>query len=288
MIKQIDRIAPPPATHWVGDGFKVSNFIPQVFDMPSMDPFILLDYDAKRMVAPTNTPGGVEAHPHRGFETVTVVFKGRVAHHDSRGNSGVIGDGDVQWMTAASGVLHTEYHEAEWAKQGGEYHVAQLWVNLPAKDKMGEPAYQAIVHSQRGVHPLADGSGVVEVIAGEYQGARGPAKTHSPMHLMELRFERAGRAEFSFPEQYNTALLAVEGEALINGEAKLPTDHLLRFANEGENFSVESLGAGTFLLMSGEPLREPIVPYGPFVMNTRSEIIQAIEDFNQGKFGEMD
>ena len=288
--KRIEVILSPVETHWVGDGFKVHNFIPAApgLDMQHMDPFILLDYNAPMRVPALRTPAGVGVHPHRGFETVTFAYQGKVQHHDSAGGGGIIETGDVQWMTAARGVLHKEYYETEWSKRGGIFHMVQLWVNLPAKDKMSEPRYQAIRNADMGRRLLADGKSFVEVIAGEYDGVKGPADTHSPVMLMNARLQEGAKADFSFPSNYNTGLLVVQGSALVNGQ-KAPTDHFVKFANEGETFTIEAVTDDTVVLvMSGEPLREPIVSYGPFVMNTRAQIQEAFDDFNQGKFGYLE
>jgi len=239
-------------------------------------------------VLPSNRPGGVGVHPHRGFETVTIAYQGKVQHHDSTGGGGIIGTGDVQWMTAAAGILHKEYHEKEWSLQGGIFQMVQLWVNLPAKDKMSAPRYQAIKNETMGRYPIDKNGSFIEVIAGEYKGVKGPAQTHTPIALMNARLQAGAKAEFSFPAHYNTAIVVVQGSADIEGR-KAPTDHFVKFANEGEAFTVEAISADTILLiMSGEPMREPIASYGPFVMNTKEQIRQAFDDFNNGKFGYLE
>ena len=287
--KKVEIIVQPRPAHFVGDGFRVHNFIPSSYrlDMKRMDPFIMLDYNSKFHFSGTETPRGVGVHPHRGFETVTIAYHGRVEHADSAGGGGVIGEGDVQWMTAASGVLHKEFHETEWAKEGGIYQMVQLWVNLPAKDKMSLPKYQAIKNSEMKKVDLGE-KGFVEVIAGEYQNEKGPASTFSPVNLMNAKLKKGGKADFSFPANFNTAALVVEGSISVNGEKNVPTDHFILFKNEGENFIVEATEDAVVLVISGEPLNEPIFPHGPFVMNSREEIIQAFEDFNTGKFGYLE
>ncbi len=288
--KKIAFITHPQETHWVGDGFRVHNFIPAVegLSMKEMDPFLMLDYNSKMEVKPADIPAGVGVHPHRGFETVTIAYQGQVEHHDSGGHGGVIGKGDVQWMTAASGVLHKEYHAKEWAKTGGTFQMVQLWTNLPRKDKMSPPKYQSIANAQMGKHTLSHESGYVEVIAGNYNGVQGPTYTHSPIALMNAHLNEGGKAEFSFPAHYNTAVLVVQGNAKVNGQ-EVPTDNFVKFANEGEHFTVEATSAETIvLIMSGEPLNEPIVAYGPFVMNSKEEILQAFDDYNKGKFGYLE
>lgn len=287
--KKVELIAAPKPAHFVGDGFRVHNFIPSGYhlDMKRMDPFIMLDYNSKFHFSGTDTPRGVGVHPHRGFETVTIAYQGRVEHGDSSGGGGIIGQGDVQWMTAASGVLHKEFHETEWAKQGGIFQMVQLWVNLPAKDKMSPPKYQAIKNSEMKNVDLGE-NGFIEVIAGEFNGEKGPATTFSPVNLMNAKLKSGGKAEFSFPANFNTAALVIEGNIMVNGEEKVPTDHLVLFQNEGENFTIEAAEDSIVLILSGEPLNEPIYPHGPFVMNTREEIIQAFDDFNNGKFGYLE
>lgn len=287
--KKVELIAAPKPAHFVGDGFRVHNFIPSGYhlDMKRMDPFIMLDYNSKFHFSGTDTPRGVGVHPHRGFETVTIAYQGRVEHGDSSGGGGIIGQGDVQWMTAASGVLHKEFHETEWAKEGGIFQMVQLWVNLPAKDKMSPPKYQAIKNSEMKNVDLGE-NGFIEVIAGEFNGEKGPATTFSPVNLMNAKLKSGGKAEFSFPANFNTAALVIEGNIMVNGEEKVATDHLVLFQNEGETFTIEAAEDSIVLILSGEPLNEPVYPHGPFVMNTREEIIQAFDDFNNGKFGYLE
>lgn len=289
-IKPLELIHAPREPHYVGDGFRVHNFIPSGhhLDMQRMDPFIMLDYASKHYFTPSDTPRGVGVHPHRGFETVTIAYKGRVAHHDSSGGGGVIGEGDVQWMTAAAGVLHKEYHEETFSQSGGEFQMVQLWVNLPSKDKMSAPKYQSISHDRMVKVSLADSGGYIEVIAGHYGEAQGPASTFSPLHLQNAKLNPGGKAYFTFPAHYNTAILVIEGKVRVNGDEMVPADHLARFANRGETFELEALEPSVVLVLSGEPLREPIAAHGPFVMNTREELIQAFQDFNAGKFGYLE
>jgi quercetin 2,3-dioxygenase len=253
-----------------------------------MDPFIMMDYNSKFYFPPSDKSRGVSVHPHRGFETVTIAYKGKVAHHDSSGGGGVIAEGDVQWMTAASGILHKEYHEENFSKQGGDFQMVQLWVNLPAKDKMSKPKYQGITNTQIAKYTLPDNSGMVEVIAGSYQGVKGSASTFSPLNLLNARLHKNGKASFDFPENYNTALLVVEGSIKVNGKEEVPTNHFVLFENNGTEFSIEASENAVVLVLSGEPLNEPIAAHGPFVMNTQREIVQAIEDFNMGKFGYLE
>ncbi|MDB5107013.1 MAG: Pirin domain protein [Fibrobacteres bacterium] len=287
--KTVQQVYAPTAPHMVGDGFKVHNFFPGGTRIGAhrMSPFFLMDYGAKTRFAPTETPRGVGAHPHRGFETVTIAYHGKVAHHDSAGNSGIIGEGDVQWMTAGSGILHKEYHEEGFSRSGGIMQMVQLWVNLPASRKMTPPKYQELARAGMGNHALADGSRI-EVIAGEYLGTKGPAYTFTPVQLYNAHLKRGASAEFSFPALHNTGMLVVEGAVTINGTSKAPADHFTLFANEGEAITVEADEDSVVLVLSGEPIQEPIATYGPFVMNTQQEIMQAIEDFNSGKFGNLE
>jgi quercetin 2,3-dioxygenase len=283
--KRVEKIIPPPPQHWVGDGFKVHGFFPHgPLTGERMSPFFLLDYNALTNFPPREEPFGVGPHPHRGFETVTIAYKGKVAHHDSRGGGGVIGEGDVQWMTAGSGLLHKEYHEQEFNRTGGPFQMVQLWVNLPAKDKMTPPKYQAITNAEMGRVSLPEG-GEIEIIAGEFGGVKGPATTFIPVHLYNVKLKKGEKVDLAFPSGYTTAMLAIEGSALINGTEKLPVNNLALFERGGEGLTVEALEDGVFLLMSGEPLNEPIAQHGPFLMNTYAEIAQAIDDYQQGKFG---
>lgn len=286
VTKKVEMVVAPKPAHFVGDGFRVHNFIPGVsgMDMKRMDPFIMLDYNSKFHFNGTETPRGVGVHPHRGFETVTIAYQGKVQHHDSAGGGGIIDKGDVQWMTAAKGVLHKEYHETEWAKEGGIFQMVQLWVNLPSKDKMSNPKYQSIKNSEMKKVDLGE-NGFVEIIAGTYQDQQGPATTFSPVHMMNAKLKKGGKAAFDFPANFNTAALVIEGSILVNGEEKVKTDHLALFKNEGESFTIEATEDAVVLIISGQPLNEPIYPHGPFVMNSREEIIQAFEDYNLGKFG---
>jgi quercetin 2,3-dioxygenase len=288
--KSIQQILPPPAPHMVGDGFRVHNFFPSGYtmDMARMSPFFLLDYNSKVDFPATDTPRGVGVHPHRGFETVTIAYHGKVAHHDSAGNSGVIGEGDVQWMTAASGVLHKEYHEKEYAKKGGFFQMVQLWVNLPARHKMSKPKYQGITNAQMGKYTIPGDGGVVDVIAGELNGVKGPAYTFTPIEMYNARMKKGAKLTFNLPEKFNTGILVVEGKAKINNEQEAPLDHFVLFKNDGETITLEALEDSILLVLSGEPIHEPIAPYGPFLMNTKEELIQAYEDFNTGKFGHLE
>ena len=284
-IRSIEAIVSPPAHHYVGDGFRVHNFIPGRFSMERFSPFIMMDYNSKFYFPPSEKPRGVDVHPHRGFETVTIAYKGKVAHHDSVGNSGVIEEGDVQWMTAASGILHKEYHEENFSRIGGDFQMVQLWVNLPAKYKMSKPKYQAITNAQMGRYQSADMLTEIEVIAGDYKGVKGPASTFTPVQLLNARMKSGAKEVFSFPETFNTALLLVEGELVVNQNYAVPQDHFVLFQNDGESFDVQAVKDSVVLVLSGLPIKEPVAAHGPFVMNTRQEIIQAFDDFQEGRFG---
>jgi redox-sensitive bicupin YhaK (pirin superfamily) len=285
-LRTIEHIIPPPPAHMVGDGFRVHNFFPGngLMTLQRMSPFFLLDYGAKVEYPPADTPRGVGVHPHRGFETVTIAYHGKVAHHDSAGNSGVIGEGDVQWMTAASGVLHKEYHDKEWSKKGGMMQMVQLWVNLPAKHKMDPPKYQPIRREEFGQVVLPDNKGIIEVIAGKFNGVQGPASTFTPIEMYNARLHYGADVLFSFPQNYNTAFLVIEGYVTINGKMAA-TNHLVLLENDGTDVRLQSQENAVVLILSGEPINEPIVPYGPFVMNTKQEILDAYHDLNKGKFG---
>ncbi len=288
--RSIEVVVPPREPHMVGDGFRVHNFIPSAYrmDMQRMDPFIMLDYNSRYYFPPSEKPRGVDVHPHRGFETVTIAYQGSVAHHDSAGNSGVISPGDVQWMTAASGILHKEYHEEAFSKAGGDFQMVQLWVNLPAKDKMSKPRYQPLTNEQINKKTLPGNGGTIEVIAGQYEDISGSASTFTPVHLFNARLNANAEAGFSFPAQFNTALLIVEGEIVVNGAEKVPADHMALLQNDGEAFSIKATQPSVVLILSGEPINEPIVARGPFVMNTHREILQAFEDVQRGCFGSLD
>jgi redox-sensitive bicupin YhaK (pirin superfamily) len=252
-----------------------------------MSPFFLMDYNSKVEFPPTDKPRGVGVHPHRGFETVTIAYHGRIAHHDSAGNSGVIGEGDVQWMTAASGLLHKEYHEETFAKAGGMFQMVQLWVNLPAKHKMTAPKYQEITNKMMGKYQLPENKGVIEIIAGEYEDTRGAASTFTPVHVYNAKLKNDAKVDFNFPAAYNTGILVIEGNVIINNETA-PADHFVLFGNEGEHISIQANEDAILLVLSGEPIDEPIAQYGPFLMNTMKELEEAIADVNAGKFGVLE
>jgi redox-sensitive bicupin YhaK (pirin superfamily) len=289
-LKSIEAILPPPHFHMVGDGFRVHNFFPSLpkIGLAGMSPFFLLDYGSKWLVPPSDTPKGVGVHPHRGFETVTIAYHGKVAHNDSAGNSGVIGEGDVQWMTAGAGVLHKEYHEEEFSRKGGIFQVVQLWVNLPARYKTTPAKYQPIENKDMTKFLLDDGKSYVELIAGEYNGMKGPASTFSTVNLFNAKLDRGAKAGFSFNKNYNTGMLVIDGEIKINNSKSAPENYFIFFGHDGEDIVIEAVEKSLVLVLSGEPIHEPISSYGPFVMNTEAEIKQAYEDYNNGKFGYLE
>ena len=274
----------------VGTGFRVHNFFPNGYnmDMRRMSPFFLLDYNARVSFPPSEEPRGVGVHPHRGFETVTIAYHGKVAHHDSAGNSGVIGAGDVQWMTAASGILHKEYQAEEFVRAGGDFQMVQLWVNLPAQYKMSQPKYQGITNAEMGKVILPNGSGHVDVIAGTFQDVKGAASTFSPIEVYNLHLEKGAEIQFSLPANFNTGILVVKGSVTVNGTETAATDHFILFKNDGEEIALRAEEDATLLVLSGEPINEPIAPYGPFLMNTKEELEQAFDDLAKGKFGVLE
>jgi redox-sensitive bicupin YhaK (pirin superfamily) len=289
MKKQIERIITKPVRPgMVGDGFRVYNYIPGAnISQQRISPFLMLDFNAEFDFGPSEQLRGVDVHPHKGFETVTIAYKGSVAHHDSAGNSGIINPGDVQWMTAGGGILHKEYHEQEFSRRGGPFEMVQLWVNLPKKDKLTDPHYQAITNAQMGKVELPDGQGLVNVIAGNFNGTKGAADTYTPVNLFDIKLKKDAEVNFSLPAGYNTAILVINGSATVNDQAAAEHSFVL-FKNDGEDISVKASEDAVLLVLSGEPINEPIASYGPFVMNTHQEIIESIEEFQAGKFGVLD
>jgi len=286
--RSIEGVYRGPRLHWVGDGFRVRGYFSSIPDaVAKLNPFLLLDYHPAYDYAPTERPRGVGVHPHRGFETVTIAWQGSVAHHDSTGGGGVIGPGDMQWMTAASGILHKEYHERNYARRGGPFQMAQLWVNLPKAHKMATPRYQSITADRMGLVTLPNGAGSVRVLAGQYQGVAGPAQTFTPINVFDVRLNASRSADFALPAGHNAGLLVVKGTAAING-VKATLEDFVVFENTGESVHIEAESEAQLLLLSGEPIDEPVVQYGPFVMNSEREILQAFADYNAGKFGHLD
>ncbi|MCY2959878.1 MAG: pirin family protein [Planctomycetota bacterium] len=281
----------PASTHMVGDGFHVRNLFPSNPLGERISPFLMLDYAGPTNYGPRDPeregPRGVGEHPHRGFETVTVVYQGKVAHRDSAGNSGVIGPGDVQWMTAASGVVHEEFHDPEFTRSGGVMQMVQLWVNLPAKHKMSKPKYQGIVAQDIPGVQLPNGGGVVRVIAGEHAGKRGPASTFTPMNLWDARLAKGGVLEADLPGGHNAAVFVLEGSVTVNGSKPVGDAELALLDQGGERVEIRASVDTKLLVLSGVPLGEPVVQHGPFVMNTGEEIYRAIQDFQTGRIGRL-
>ena len=279
-MKKLIGIYTSPRGHWVGDGFPVRTLFSYDSLGKHISPFLLLDHAGPAEFTPTEQRRGVGQHPHRGFETVTIVYDGEVEHRDSTGAGGTIGPGDVQWMTAAKGILHEEFHSPAFARRGGALEMVQLWVNLPAKDKMAEAGYQTIVDADIPVLPLANDAGQLRLIAGEFAGASGPARTFTPIDVWDLRLNPGKPVTLDLHAGRNTALVILRGTLLINGQLAL-------FERDGRQVTLESNDDAKVLLLSGEPIDEPIVGHGPFVMNTEQEIHQAFADFQSGKFGRM-
>ncbi len=272
--------------HWVGDGFFVSTYFPRPgLSAERVSPFVLMDYGPPKDFTPlADGKRGVGWHPHRGFETVTVAWEGAVAHRDNAGGAGVIGPGDVQWMTAGAGILHEEYHEREFTRGGGRMHMMQLWVNLPAKHKTARPGYQPISGAQIPSVTLADGAGTVRVIAGELAGTRGPARTFTPITMLDARLESGGRFPVALPSTHNAMAIVMSGRVRVGGR-EASTGELILFENDGAELELQATESAHVLVLGGEPIAEPILQYGPFVMNTPEEIEQAFADFQRGKFG---
>ena len=286
-MKKILGVYSAPRPHWVGDGFPVRSLFSYDSQGEHLSPFLLLDYAGPAQFAPAARPRGVGEHPHRGFETVTIVYQGEVDHRDSTGAGGHIGPGDVQWMTAASGIIHEEFHSDAFTRKGGTLEMVQLWVNLPARNKMTEAGYQTLLDRDIPSVELADDAGRVRVIAGEFDGHRGPARTFTPMDVWDVRLNQGRATRFSLPEGRTLALVVLRGTVLVNGTEIAREAQLVSFDRAGAEIALEANTDATLLLLSGEPIDEPIVGYGPFVMNSQTEIAQAITDFNSGRFGKM-
>jgi len=287
MLKTVQAVFSAPRPHWVGDGFPVRSMFSYGDHGAQLSPFLLLDYAGPTAFTPTERQRGVGVHPHRGFETVTIVYEGEVSHRDSTGAGGNIGPGDVQWMTAASGILHEEYHSPDFAKRGGPFEMVQLWVNLPARSKMDPPGYQNILDGQIPSVDLPEGAGRVRVIAGAFDGRSGPARTHTPMDVWDLRLNQGGRARLPLVPGHTAALVVLRGTVLVNGEAVAREAQLVTFAREGDALEIEANSDAVLLFLGGEPIDAPVVGHCPFVMNTRDEIVQAFQHFQSGRFGGM-
>ena len=273
--------------HWVGDGFPVRSLFSYHNDAGALSPFLLLDRAGPTDFAPAAAPRGVGQHPHRGFETVTIVYKGEVAHRDSAGNGGVIGPGDVQWMTAGAGILHEEFHSGAFTRDGGTLDMVQLWVNLPARNKLTAPGYQAIVDADIPAVPLAEGAGTLRVIAGQYAGHSGPARTFTPMQVWDMRLNGGAGVDLPAADGWTTLLVVLHGAVRVNGGVPAREAQMVLLERGGSGLRIDADGDAAVLLLSGEPIDEPVVGHGPFVMNTQAEIAQAIDDFNQGRFARI-
>ncbi|UOO81918.1 pirin family protein [Uruburuella testudinis] len=288
-MRNIRYIYNAPGTHWVGNGFKVAPLFSHMGEDKHTSPFLMLDYAAPMTFAPNETqPRGVGAHPHKGFETVTIAYHGEVAHRDSSGGGGVIGEGDVQWMTAGAGIVHEEFHSEAFSKRGGLFEMAQLWVNLPKKDKNTPARYQHLPAAAIPEVALADNRGHIRVIAGEYQDVKGPAETFTEMNVWDVRLEAGSEIVLRLPADHNLTIAMRRGEAEFNGTHQAGATQLVTFATEAGEIRIKALDNDVaLLLLSGKPINEPVAAYGPFVMNSREELVQAVEDFNNGKFGAL-
>lgn len=287
-MKKILGIYGAPHGHWVGDGFPVrSLFSYDRLGAEHLSPFLLLDHAGPYHFAPAHRPRGVGAHPHRGFETVTLVYQGELEHRDSTGSGGRIGEGDVQWMTAGAGIVHEEFHSAAFTARGGPLEMVQLWVNLPAEHKSAPAAYQTLLDADIPRVALPGRAGQLRVIAGDYRGHRGPAHTFTPIDVWDLRLKAGGEATLSVPEGHTTLLVVLEGTVLVNDDTLVRDAGLVSFARRGSELHLEVNNDARLLLLGGEPIDEPVVGHGPFVMNSEKEIHQAFADFQAGKFGNL-
>lgn len=284
-MKRIAEILRPQGAHWVGDGFPVRSLFSYHRDAAAVSPFLLFDYAGPRMFEPSAKPRGVGQHPHRGFETVTIVYDGEVAHRDSTGTGGTIGPGDVQWMTAAGGIIHEEFHSPAFSRTGGPFRMAQLWVNLPARDKMKPPGYQAI--SSADIPTVELDGGRARVIAGEFRDARGPARTFTPVNLWDVRLDRGAELGLDLPEGHTAMIAVLAGHVTVNGVEGAGEAEVVRFERSGSEVKAGADGDAILLVLTGEPIDEPVVGHGPFVMNTEAEIRRAVDDFNSGRFGRV-
>ena len=286
-MKKLTLIKRSTDRHWVGDGFPVRNIFSYRDLAPELSPFLLMDYAGPTEFPATNKRLGVGEHPHRGFETVTIVYDGEAEHRDSSGGGGIIGPGDVQWMTAGSGIVHEEFHGPNYRRTGGPFEVIQLWVNLAAKDKWSKPGYQGITAAQIPSADLPGGAGYLRVIAGSYNGTSGPAHTFSPMNVWDVRLKAAKTVTFDIPDGDTTALFVLKGVARSGDGQPIGAAELALFERAGDSITIEAVEDTTLLLLSGKPINEPIVGHGPFVMNSQDEIRQALSDYQSGKMGHL-
>ena len=284
-MRKVLGIYSSPAQHWVGDGFPVRSMLSYATHGEHVSPFLHLDHAGPTAFPPADRPRGVGAHPHRGFETVTIVYDGEVEHRDSTGAGGVIGPGDVQWMTAAAGILHEEFHSQAFTRQGGTLDMVQLWVNLPAKDKDAKPGYQSLLDADIPMVELPGKAGTLRVIAGQYEGSKGPANTFSPIDLWDVKLSQGKSASIELPEGHTAGLVVLRGSLLVNGASPARDGKFVLLDREGGAFTLDAESDATVLVLGGKPLGEPVAMHGPFVMNTQDELHQAFADFRSGKFG---
>jgi hypothetical protein len=288
VLKKLERIHRSSGMHWVGNGFPVRS----VFDYNGLgrelSPFLLLDYAAPYQFPPGKETRGVGAHPHKGFETVTIAYQGEIAHRDSSGGGGKIGPGDIQWMTAGNGIVHEEFHSPEFTRSGGAFQMVQLWVNLRAADKGAKPGYQTLLKAQIPNVPLPEDAGTVRVIAGDFDGTKGPARTFSPINVWDMDLRAGKSAELPLPDGHTTALLVLTGEVVVNDDRKVVEGDLAIFERSGDAIRLAASSDAKLLVLAGEPFAEPIIGQGPFVMNSRAEIQQAFEDYRLGRMGDID
>ncbi|NMH60991.1 pirin family protein [Alteromonas ponticola] len=286
-MKKIESITQPPAPHWVGNGFPVRSLFSYHQHAHKLSPFLLLDYAGPRAFPGDKTARGVGEHPHRGFETVTLVYQGEVEHRDSTGKGGKIGKGDVQWMTAGAGILHEELHSRAFREQGGNLQMVQLWVNLPASSKLVAPSYQGIQDTDIPRILLTNSAGELRVIAGEFEGKIGPARTHTPMQVLDAHLHANATITFHLTENWNSMIVVLEGSVSINDSSELSSAQVAHLNASDTGVTINASESSLILILSGEPINEPIVGHGPFVMNSKEEVMQAIDDFNSGKFGKL-
>ena len=287
MLKKILGVYEAPRPHWVGNGFPVRSLFSYADHGQALSPFLLLDHAGPQHFQPTQGRRGVGTHPHRGFETVTIVYEGEVAHRDSTGAGGTIGPGDVQWMTAASGILHEEFHSDAFARTGGPLEMVQLWVNLPARDKLSAPGYQTLRNADIPRVALPDGAGSVRVIGGDFAAAHGPARTFTPIDVWDVRLNAGASTELQAQPGHTLALVVLHGTVMVNGQEVVRAGQLVHLDRAADSVHLEANNEVTLLWLSGEPIDEPVVGHGPFVMNTTAEIEQALDDFRSGRFGRM-
>lgn len=283
-MKQVVEVMRSQGGHWVGDGFPVRSLFSYQGDTAALSPFLLLDYAGPHVFTPAARPRGVGQHPHRGFETITIVYDGEVSHRDSTGAGGTIGPGDVQWMTAAGGIIHEEFHSPAYTAKGGPFRMVQLWVNLPAKDKMTKPRYQGITDADIPAVDLPGGAGRARIIAGDFGGTNGPARTFSPINVWDVRLNGGADITLDVPESHTAMVVVLAGDMTVNGTAAKDAE-VVRLSREGTQVSLQASADAMLLVLTGEPLNEPVFGYGPFVMTNEAEIRQAIDDFNSGRFG---